>query len=168
MAGPIAVRIAHLYGQANRNGIPTKKESRLSSLALAIVAQAAGLLLVSAISASVLQRRARSTRDWAIDFRPAFLVALKAGLAAVVAANLAILAVAAAGDTDSKLLKNTGMLIGLLAWWFVHSKALAGLSGAGAPMTAKQARAMSAGVFAYVAGALFAVSAALTLALAAF
>lgn len=88
----------------------------MSAPAVNVVAQAAGRLVVSMISASVLQWLARTTRGWTISCRPAYLLSLKAGFAAVVAANVAIPAVAAAGDADAKLPENAALLTDLLIW----------------------------------------------------
>lgn len=117
---------------------------------------------MSMISTSALPQRTRSSRGWNMAFRPAYSLSLTAGFAAAVAANLAIRPVAAYGGAAAKLLKDTALLIGLLTWCRMHSMALAGHSEPGTPLTEKETRAMSARVFAWIVGAPFAVSAALT------
>ena len=60
------------------------------------------------------------------------------------------------GGAADDLLKNVGFLFGIAAWWFAHSSALLKLAGTSTPLTVKDARAISASVFAYWFGALLA------------
>ena len=90
---------------------------------VAVVDQTTGLLVASMTSTSVRQWRARMTRDRTIDCCPAYVLHLKAGFAAPVAANVAIPAVAAAGDAGAKLPESAALLTDLLTWWLPSSVA---------------------------------------------
>ena len=63
-----------------------------------------------------------------------------------------------AGGTSEDLFKYVGLLFGVVAWWFAHSSALLKLAGTSTPLTVKDARAISASVFGYLFGALFALA----------
>ena len=123
-----------------------------------LLGQIVGVLLWSFLNAAILLWRARKLKSWAIRYKDAYVVSLKAGIIGLVFANAAVLAVAFAGGASDDLLKYVGMLFGIVAWWFAHSSALLKLAGTSMMLTAKDARAISANVFGYLLGALFALS----------
>ena len=133
-----------------------------------IVGQAVGVLLWSLLNASILQWRARKIKAWAINFKQAYFLSLKAGLVALVVGDAAVFAITFSGSSSEDLLKYVGLLFGLVSWWFTHSNALLKLAGPSLPLTVKEARAISASVFGYLFGALFALSLVLVLLLSLF
>jgi hypothetical protein len=124
----------------------------------AFLGQVIGVLLWSFLNAAILLWRARKLKNWAIRYKDAYAVSLKAGLIGLVSADAAILAVAFLGNTSEDLLKYVGLLFGVVAWWFAHSSALLKLPGALALLTVKDARAISASVFGFLFGAYFALA----------
>lgn len=124
----------------------------------AILGQAIGVLLWSFLNAAILLWRARTLRSWAIRYKDAYVVSIKAGFIALVFGNAAALAVAVAGGSSEELLKSIGLLFGVVSWWFAHSSALLKLAGTSTPLTVKDARAISASVFGYLFGGLFALA----------
>lgn len=124
----------------------------------ALLGHAIGVLLWSFLNAAILLWRARKLKSWAIRYKDAYVVSLKAGLIGLVFADAAIFTVAFAGNTSEDLMKYVGLLFGVVAWWFAHSSALLKLAGTSKPLTVKDARAISASVFGYLFGALFALA----------
>jgi hypothetical protein len=124
----------------------------------AVLGQVVGVLLWSFLNAAILLWRARKLKSWAIRYKDAYVVSLKAGFIGVVFAEAGVLAVAFSGTTSEDLLKNVGLLFGIVAWWFAHSSALLKLAGTSTPLTVKDARAISASVFAYLFGTVFALA----------
>ncbi len=124
----------------------------------ALAGQAIGVLLWSFLNAAILLWRARKLKGWVIRYKDAYIVSLKAGFWGLVFGDAAVLAVAFAGGTSEDLFKYVGLLFGVVAWWFAHSNALLKLAGTSTPLTVKDARAISASVFGYLFGALFALA----------
>ena len=122
----------------------------------AVLGQVVGVLLWSFLNAAILLWRARKLKSWTLRYKDGYVVSLKAGFIGVVFADAAVLAVAFSGTTSEDLLKYVGLLFGIVAWWFAHSSALLKLAGTSTPLTVKDARAISASVFGYLFGALFA------------
>ena len=122
----------------------------------ALLGQVVGVLLWSFLNAAILLWRARKLKSWAIRYKDAYIVSLKAGIIGLVFADAAVVAVAFAGGASEDLLKYVGLLFGIGAWWFAHSNALLKLASTSFTLTVKDARAISASVFGYLFGALFA------------
>ena len=133
-----------------------------------IVGQAVGVLLWSLLNASILKWRARKIKAWLINFKPAYLLSIKAGFVALVVGDAAVFAAAFSGSASEDLFKNVGLLFGLVSWWFTHSNALLKLAGPSLPLSVKEARAISANVFGYLFGAVFALGLVLVLFLSLF
>ncbi|MEW5792641.1 MAG: hypothetical protein ACOY4L_00670 [Pseudomonadota bacterium] len=123
-----------------------------------IAGPAIGVLLWSFLNASILQWRARKLRNLSIRYKDAYLVSIKAGLVALVVGDLAVLAVAFSGNSNEQLLNSVGLLFGVTSWWFAHSNGLLKLAGQSSLPSPKDARAISASVFGYWIGGLFALS----------
>jgi hypothetical protein len=121
----------------------------------ALIGQAIGVLLWSFLNASVLVWRARAMRAWTIAYRTAYIVSIKAGYIAIIFANLAVLSLAFAGYKDEEALKWTGVLFGVVSWWFAHSNALMRIDGPKSLLGPKDARAISASVFGYLLAGFF-------------
>ena len=132
----------------------------------AVLGQVVGVLLWSFLNAAILLWRARKLKSWAIRYKNAYVVSLKAGFIGVVFADAAVLAIAFSGTATEDLLKYVGLLFGIVAWWFAHSSALLKLAGTSTPLTVKDARAISASVFAYLFGTVFALAIILVLIMA--
>ena len=122
------------------------------------IGQVIGALLLSALNAALLQWRARVRRSWIISFRNAYRLCLKAALIALLISDIAIFTSVAFGGTNADLLRNVALLFGLVSWWFAHSNGLLKLAGPSIPLATKEARALSANVFAYFLGAIFVLS----------
>ena len=98
-----------------------------------------------------------------IRYKDAYVVSIKAGFIALVFGNAAVLAVALGGAVSEELFKSIGLLFGVVSWWFAHSSALLKLAGTSTPLTVKDARAISASVFGYLFGGVFALALAIVL-----
>ena len=121
-----------------------------------LLGQVVWVLLWSFLNAALLLWRARKLKSWAIRYKDAYIVSLKAGIIGLVFADAAVVAVAFAGGASEDLLIYVGLLFGIVAWWFAHSNALLKLASTSFALTVKDARAISASVFGYLFGALFA------------
>jgi len=137
-----------------------------------LIGQALGVLVWSFLNASILVWRARKMRTWAIAYRAAYFVSIKAGYIALVFAHLAVLALLLSGYRDEEALRWIGVLFGITAWWFAHSNSLLKLDGPKSLLSVKDARAISASVFGYLFAGLFGIGllvlAVLTVAVMAF
>jgi hypothetical protein len=129
----------------------------VGEFALMLLAQIVGALVASLLSAAVLIWRARKLKNWPIPFRSAYVVAAIAAVAGIISANVIALIISFASD-NVRLLESVGRLFGLVVWWFVHSRALMKLAGTAVPLTVKEARSISASVFAYLFGIVFALA----------
>lgn len=128
-----------------------------------IVGQILGAILWSFFNAGLLIWRALKMKHWAVHFRDAYVVSIKAALIAVVIADIAQAAVAVAGGHSDDLLRNVGLLFGVVAWWFAHSSALLRLAGNSITLTVKEARSVSASVFGFAFGGVMLISLAIGL-----
>ena len=122
--------------------------SNLFAIIAIPVLQAIG---VSFLGAWILQLRAQKLRSWTISYKDAFLVSVKAVLLALAFATLVVFLVAFVGNSDENLLRAIGQLCWLIAWWFAHSNGLLKLAAPSSLLSPKDARALSASVFAYLA-----------------
>jgi len=120
-----------------------------------LLAQAAGVLVCSLLTAAILLWRARKRQNWIIPYKDAYVVSLKAGFSSLVIANVAIIAVAYSGIENEDLFKHVALLFGVGAWWFVHTNALLRFASITTTLTVKDAKALSANVFAYQVGGFF-------------
>ena len=111
-----------------------------------IAIQAIGVLLWALLlNAPILQWRARVLRNWSINYKDAYFVSIKAGLVALVVADVIISAIFFSGNPTVAML--CGILFGSVSWWFAHSNALLKLAGPSSLLSAKDARSISASVF---------------------
>ncbi|SRR6266487_3259291 len=124
-------------------------------LAAIIVGQVLGAFLWSFLNAKILIWRALKIKNWPIRFRDAYNVSLRASLIAIVSGDIAQILVFFTGGNSKNLLGYVGMLFGIVAWWFAHSQALLKLTPASITLTSKEARSISANVFAFLFGGLF-------------
>lgn len=118
-----------------------------------VAAELVGAALGALLNAKILTWRAMIIKHWALPYKTAYLVSIKAGLLAVLASIAAQFAVIFAGGSD-ELLKNVGVLVALVTWWLAHSNGLLKLAGPSITLTAKEARGISASVFGYYFSAL--------------
>lgn len=129
----------------------------MSELSALIGAQLIGVLVWSSIlNAPMLQWRARKLRSWAIEYKRAYLVSIKAGLVGVIIGDIAVLSTALSGNTNERTLNIVGLIFGIGSWWFAHSNALLKLADPRGSLTVKDARSISTSVIGYVIGAVFA------------
>lgn len=128
-----------------------------------VAGQLIGTVLWSLLGARVLMWRANKMNGWRLSFRDAFVVSIKAAFIAVAAADIAEVLLSYAGGT-ADLLKYVGMLIGIVAWWYVHSNALLKLAGkTSIVITIKGTRSISSSVFGVLFGTVFLISVAFVL-----
>ena len=130
-----------------------------------VLGEAAGLLLWSFLNALALQWQARKSKSWRIDYKSAHLLSLKAGSVALLAGDAVwlvgdtgILTMVSAGIVRTAHLPYIGVIVGVLSWRYIHSNLLMTLAGSSVSLALEEARNISAFVFAYLFGAVVALS----------
>lgn len=126
-------------------------------LSAMILGQTIGVLLWSSLlNAPILQWRARTLKNWNISYKNAYFVSIKSGFMALIIGDAAVLSIALSGNAREQWINLVGFIIGATSWWFAHSNALLKLAGPTGILTVKDARSVSASVFGYLIGSLFA------------
>lgn len=119
----------------------------MPELETVLIGQAIAVVLGSFLNAVILVWRARKLRAWVIRYRDAYLVAIEAGVVALIIGDAAIFIVSLAGGEDEVFLASVGLLVFVGSWWYTHSNALLKLADPRSPLSDKDIRAITVRVF---------------------